>query len=1205
MKKRILSLLMALVLAVGLLPMGAMAGDAMQESISITMTIYDQGVFARCKDNTPMMQKTVSFTDENGDGTPSLDEALSAAHALYAPNGASDYTSGDGDYGYSVSKLWGIETNAIGFYKNHTLTSAVNEETLSNGDYVVAFIYKDQTNWSDRYAYFTDDSIVTKVNEEFSVILHYDSWGTVSPQAIAPLGVFDSSGTYHVPDTLRGEKLFDTFYMPTVSTDSNGIAKMSFTETGTYLLTAQYDSSNYTDYYNNPPQYYLVPPICAVTVLSEEDYAAYIEAQENQTFVTQAKEQLTWDFIKRDNTSTSEVTTSLSLPGQIVVDSKNVAVTWTSSPANIIAANGTLTRPAEDVNVTLTAALTFGTASETVSFYLTVKGTVPPDVSALMETIAASYVDTSSEWVVMDMSAYANYNPDTTYTTSPSARQCYINSAIQSVAHSGANDTTLSKAVITLQSLGADPQSLYPVNSNTPINVIHGLNHADHSSSAWRAPYTLMAYNQGSYDTDQYEQDLIAQLLENQDENGSWDEFGTIDTTANMIAALSFYRSNPQVSTAIENAISYLAAQQQENGAFDDGYNGSNANSTAMVIIGLAAVGINPSTDSRFISDTGSSVLDGLLSFSLDNGFGHTNNTTFSPGATEQGFRALIAAAQVMSTGQSYNIYDFSATPVTPARETGNTASEKPTTPPTDPDDSITVTVTIKADTGYWLRSKSVTVSDGSTVCDAFVAALEGTGITQVGAENGYIRSITKNGVTLAEFTQGPNSGWLYKVNGELPNVGVTTCTLRAGDSIVLYYTEDWTKDPSAGGSSGPVTPAPSTPSATLTPEASANSKGEATVTVETSSIQDGLAQAEKAKADALIIAPAITGQAETITTQLLLQAAETIARDSNLALTVQTTSAAVTIPNEALNSIVTQSSGNKTIEVVVKTCAPDSLKDQAAGLDLKNASAVEVTVLSGGSPITTFGGQALTIDLPVDKTAYTAGSRYKVLVLSADGTTEPMTGQCIQENGGLVVQVSTPHLSTFLVTPQIVTDLPFPDTEGHWAADAIRFVYDQGLMTGTKEALFSPNNHLNRAMLATILYRMEGSPAVTGENPYTDVADGTWYTDAVLWAAQQGIVNGMGGGRFAPLDNITREQLAAMLLRYSDYKKYNTDARNDLASFTDADAISPWALKALRWANAQGLVTGRTATTLVPQGDTTRAETATILMRYLDTIAG
>ncbi|MDO4517011.1 MAG: S-layer homology domain-containing protein [Bacillota bacterium] len=888
-----------------------------------------------------------------------------------------------------------------------------------------------------------------------------------------------------------------------------------------------------------------------------------------------------------------------------------VSIVWSSSTPNVIANDGTITRPAESTQVTLTATLTAGTETDAISIPVTVTPPSSADadaskIAALMDGIASGYTDTyNNSKVIIDMAAYEDFKPTTTHKLSADAKQKYVNFVASSVTDSSAGDTIFALSMISLQGLGYDPQQLYPVNSNTALNIVTKLNGATHSESAWNAPYTLAAYNQGSYDTDSYEQALITKILAKQKSNGSWTEWGdSIQTTSNMIVGLSFYRDQETVKAAINKAVTYLSNQQKANGTFDAYGSGPDTDACANVVMALATVGINPDTDQRFIKN-GNSALDGLLLFALEDnsGFGYQDNITLNPYATEEGFRALIAAAQVMSTGEPYNIYDFSANPVTPARETSNSSSDKPTTPPTAPDNDITVTVTIKADTGYWLRSKSVTVSEGSTVCDAFVTALEGTGITQVGAETGYIRSITKNGVTLAEFTQGPNSGWLYKVNGELPTVGVTTCTLNAGDSVVLYYTEDWTKDPSAGGNSGTVTPAPSTPASSLTPEVSANSKGEATVKVDANAVEDSLAQAEKENASALVIAPKVTGQVDTVTTQLPLSAAETISQDSDLDLTVQTEDAAVTIPNEALGSIVTQSSGSQTIEIVVKTCDPDTLKDQAAGLDLENAAAVEVTVLSGGSPITTFGGQTLAIDLPVDKTVYTEGTQYKVLVLSADGTVETLTGQCIREQGRLVVRVFTSHLSTFLVTTQTV--LPFTDVDGHWALDAIRFVYDQGLMTGTKETLFSPNSPLNRAMLATILYRMEGSPAVTGENPYTDVAAGTWYTDAVLWASEQGIVNGYGNGKFGPLNNITREQLAAMLLRYSDYKKYNTDTRNDLASYADADDISAWALEALRWANAQGLVTGRTETTLVPQGDTTRAETATILMRYLDTIAG
>ena len=191
-------------------------------------------------------------------------------------------------------------------------------------------------------------------------------------------------------------------------------------------------------------------------------------------------------------------------------------------------------------------------------------------------------------------------------------------------------------------------------------------------------------------------------------------------------------------------------------------------------------------------------------------------------------------------------------------------------------------------------------------------------------------------------------------------------------------------------------------------------------------------------------------------------------------------------------------------------------------------------------------------------------------------------------------------------VLPEVppVTSSPYTDVTGHWAEKAITFVYEKGLMTGTKEDTFSPETELSRAMLVTILYRMEGEPAVIAQNTFSDVTDGTWYTNAVIWASQNGIVNGVGQDRFSPNQDITREQMAAMLLRYSDYKGYDTTQKNDLADYTDADSISAWALAALQWANGEGLITGRKADLLVPQGDTTRAETATILMRYLETIA-
>lgn len=178
---------------------------------------------------------------------------------------------------------------------------------------------------------------------------------------------------------------------------------------------------------------------------------------------------------------------------------------------------------------------------------------------------------------------------------------------------------------------------------------------------------------------------------------------------------------------------------------------------------------------------------------------------------------------------------------------------------------------------------------------------------------------------------------------------------------------------------------------------------------------------------------------------------------------------------------------------------------------------------------------------------------------------------------------------------------LPFTDVaKDAWYFDAVQYVYENELFNGTGATSFSPNAQMNRAMLATVLYRLAGEPAVTGEGAaFTDVAQGTWYTDAVAWASVSGIVTGYGDGLFGSTDSITREQLAVMLYRYAQLMKLDTAASKDLSAFTDAGTVSTWATEAIAWACGEGLITGRTATTLVPQGTATRAEVATILMRF------
>lgn len=423
-----------------------------------------------------------------------------------------------------------------------------------------------------------------------------------------------------------------------------------------------------------------------------------------------------------------------------------------------------------------------------------------PDPVKVMDTVAAANTERAADWWAMDMGAYARAYPDKGVALTEAAKQNYINAAITAIQSAGATDTTYDKAILALTANGVDATKLYPTaNSSTALNAITLLNKADKSASAWSAPYTLAAYNQADFTgTQNYEQQLVEALLRAQKADGSWDEWGTIDTTANVLAGLAFYAGDSRVKTAIDKAVDYLATQLGESGIYSDAFSGPNANSTAMVIIGLTAVGVDPEKDARF-SRNGLSVVEGLMSFALANntGFGFTDNISYNDAATEQSFRALIALTQFRAAGKAFNVYDFSAGKTEPAYASGAGETEKPPEEPMQGED-ITVTVTISTPDGTWL-SKSVTVKKGSTVYHAFAKALEGSGITAVGAESGYIRSMTKGGVTYGEFTAGPNSGWLYKVNGRLPSLPLTQQAVADKDYVLWYYTSDWKTDPDAG----------------------------------------------------------------------------------------------------------------------------------------------------------------------------------------------------------------------------------------------------------------------------------------------------------------------------------------------------------------------------------------------------------------------
>ena len=185
------------------------------------------------------------------------------------------------------------------------------------------------------------------------------------------------------------------------------------------------------------------------------------------------------------------------------------------------------------------------------------------------------------------------------------------------------------------------------------------------------------------------------------------------------------------------------------------------------------------------------------------------------------------------------------------------------------------------------------------------------------------------------------------------------------------------------------------------------------------------------------------------------------------------------------------------------------------------------------------------------------------------------------------------------------IARFPFTDVvAGTWYYGAAAYAYNNGLFAGMTPTTFAPNATMTRAMLVSVLWRLAGAPAPKAPNTFVDVPDGAWYTDAVTWAAENGVVSGIGGSRFDPSGFVTREQTAEILYNYAHNKGYDVSARADLTAFPDAASVSGWAEEALSWANAAGLINGTVRdgqTILDPQGSASRAQVAMILMNYVE----
>ena len=497
------------------------------------------------------------------------------------------------------------------------------------------------------------------------------------------------------------------------------------------------------------------------------------------------------------------------------------------------------------------------------------------------------------------------------------------------------------------------------------------------------------------------------------------------------------------------------------------------------------------------------------------------------------------------------------------------------TTTFTMPAHAVTVTATYK-DKVVTPDTYTVTISGGGS-------GARGSGSYEEGA------TVTINAGNRSNYSF---NGWTSSQAVTFAEVSAasTSFTMTAADITV---TANWTYTgggSSGGGGGGSISP--TVPAADGAVNVSySTSQGTADLSLSTSKVNDII---DKSKEDEAVID---LSKVRGITGASLPTSALKAFEEAGLDITVKLPEGTVTLDKEAAASVAEQASSTITIEIEEAT-PPSLTKEQRETIN-EDDLVLNINIYSGTRKITNFGG-TLTIQVP-----YTGPEPVAVWYLNDQGELEKLNSTF--EDG--VVTFTTDHLSLYIIgedTEEPEKEEPFTNPftdvqEGAWYYDAVKYVYQNSLMMGTGDTTFGTNGTTTRGMLVTILHRLSGE-SEAGMSSFSDVAADKYYAKAVAWAAENRIVSGYGNGIFGPEDSITREQMAAILINYAEFKDYDVTARADLSKYTDADTVSDWARDAMAWANAEGLIQGDGAG-LNATGKVTRVQVAAILQRFITEI--
>ena len=823
---------------------------------------------------------------------------------------------------------------------------------------------------------------------------------------------------------------------------------------------------------------------------------------------------------------------------------------------------------------------------------------------------------TNGEWAVLGL-ARGNASVTNSYYDGYYDRVvAYVKANINSKGQLDSNKSTEnSRIILALTAIGEDPTSVGGRNLLTALNDLSYVKKQGSNGPIW----ALLAVDSGNYIYN-YRDKLIDTILDERTEDGGWTHTGNtadVDMTAMAIQALAPYNDedHPKVKSAIEAALTLLSGMQQNDGGFAS-FGTPNSESAAQVVVALSALGLDANTDSHFVKN-GHSVLENLLSYEQEDGsFQHTTDGSGNNQmSAEQGTYALVAYDRYVN--KAHTLYDM--TDVV-KREDASAQEVIDMIDSIDEVNEYSYDAIAEARNAYNKLSAAdkAKVENYNTLTAAEASYKE---ILKQKRTEQYKLLKAHHDELLNDRTKKYGTAAKKKLASILQQAQTDMNAAESCERVMDIYNKaifdlDAVKPGDIEVTFRLIGALEATQDVDLTKD-SYLPEYVTWVPTKTYALQENATVYDlftEAMSEAgLRYIGAESNYVSTIYAPSCLGGYAlsefTNGKKSGWMYTVNGTH-----PNQGLKNWTLNDN-----DVVVWHYVNDYSHEVADWFNDPNYPS-----LGNG---TYYNGWLRAADISPEQ--YVNELLGKILKVGKNGTVEPKltfqhigksvtftfkpdTGYKVKDvkvNGKSVGAVKTYTIDKLTVSTRIEVEftngkLPFTDVrESDWFYEDVAFAYENGLFAGTSDTTFSPNASMTRAMLVTVLYRLEGQPAVNGRSGFSDVQYNGYYEDAVTWAADNGIVNGTSTTTFSPNANVTREQMAAILYRYAQHKKYNTAASSGLNGFTDHASVSGYAAASLEWAVAEKLVNG-SAGKLMPTGNATRAQVAAILHRFVENVA-